>query len=474
VKQLEKLIARIINRVNINLREHGSFDVEPYIREIVTISKLNKFYAFYGITSHHPLYFHFSNSNLAGSYFLGKCAVDNSVLYKSDIRGDELKAKRDFFNFQGTDIELDNDEIISISDSFLIKTLVHNYSHDPENLEEYVIQNTASMPYANIHGSPVEGCFMGPFSTVDLTTLHDCVIGRFAYVQVGEMIHERVEPGSIIIRKPGVFDFFYRFPENLLGKYIDFEPGKGIRGIFIDFIDGRKRDFQKIFDVVHLKSPMKVPTGASISRYSVWKGKSRVSENVLVAQRAYLENAVLGKGSNAQENCYIINSKLEGFNVTAHGAKIINADLGEKTFAGFNSFLHGTPDCRLTIGKDSIIMPHTIIDLGEPVDIPSGHIVWGYIEKQADLAQHSLPLEKLSGIDGKIKVGGMRFDGSGSVFVKAFRDRVEHILEANGAFFDGVKFKGHAQKGQNIAYNIIQPYPMGSQKGLYPTIDIRI
>jgi carbonic anhydrase/acetyltransferase-like protein (isoleucine patch superfamily) len=474
LKQLEKLIERIIYRVNINLREHGSFDVEPYIREIVPVNKLSKFYAFYGITSHHPLYFHFSNSNLAGSYFLGKCTVDNSVLYKSDIRGDELKTKGDIFHFQGADIVLDHDEKIAISDSFLIKTLVHNYSHDPETLEEFAIKNTASTPYANIHGAPVEGCFLGPFSTIDLTTLHDCVIGRFAYVQVGEMIHQWVEPGSILIKKAEAFDFSYRFRENILNRYIRFMPGKGPRGIFIDFIENRKKDFQVIFDVVHLKSPMSVPPGASINRYSVWKGKSRVSENVLVAQRAYLENALLGKGSNAQENCYIINSKLEGFNVTAHGAKIINANLGEKTFVGFNSFLHGTPEFKLTIGNNSIIMPHTIIDLKEPLYIPSGHVVWGHITDKTDLEQHSLPLEKLSATNGEISMGAMRFEGSGSIFVKGFRDRIEHILEANGAFFDGTKYRGHAQKGQNIAYNIIQPYPMGSSKGIYPTIDIRL
>ncbi|MBU1054274.1 MAG: transferase [Proteobacteria bacterium] len=474
MKQLEKLIKRIIHRVNINLREHGSFDVEPYIREIVPINQLVKFYAFYGITSHHPLYFHFSNSNLAGSYFLGKCTVDNSVLYKSDIRGDELMAKGDIFHFEGSDIALDHDEKISISDSFLIKTLVHNYSHDPENLEEFIIKNTASTSYANIHGSPVEGCFLGPFSTVDLTTLHDCVIGRFAYVQVGEMIHQWVEPGSILIRKTDEFNFSYHFSENVLNQYIRFETGKMPQGIFMDFVENRKEDFQEVFNVVHRKLPMPVPSGASISRYSVLKGKNRIGENVLIAQRAYLENATLGKGSNAQENCYIIYSELEGFNVTAHGAKIINANIGLRVFVGFNSFLHGKPGCALVIGKGSIVMPHTIIDLKEPVNIPSDYIVWGYISNQADLEQHGMPLEKLSAVDGEFMLGAMKFTGSGYAFVKAFRNRIEHILEANGAFFDGSKFKGHAQKGQNIAYNIIQPCPMGNNKGIYPAIDIML
>jgi hypothetical protein len=67
----------------------------------------------------------------------------------------------------------------------------------------------------------------------------------------------------------------------------------------------------------------------------------------------------------------------------------------------------------------------------------------------------------------------MEFCGSGETFVAAFKQRIDHILEANGAYFDGRKNKGHAQKGQNIAYNIIQPYRVGAQKGIYPTIDIQ-
>jgi hypothetical protein len=57
--------------------------------------------------------------------------------------------------------------------------------------------------------------------------------------------------------------------------------------------------------------------------------------------------------------------------------------------------------------------------------------------------------------------------------VKAFRDRIHHILEANGALFDGMKNKGHAQKNQNISFNTIQPYPDGAMAGLYPTISIQ-
>jgi carbonic anhydrase/acetyltransferase-like protein (isoleucine patch superfamily) len=472
MKQLEQLIDRIITRVNINLRE-PAFDVRPYIQGIIPRQQFGKFYAFYGLTSHHPLYFRFNHSSLAGSYFLGKCLVDYSVLYKSDIRGDELKIRGDTHRYRDQEIPLHDDEVIHIKDCFLIKTLVHNFSHDPENLEEFLIQNTVALNYANIHGSTVEGCYLGPFSSVDLTTLHDCVIGTFAYVQVGELSHQLVEAGKIWIQNGDLFDFQYTLPEAVLKRYIDFQPGQIPKGIFMDFIERCKPDFQRVFDDVHVKPPVKVPPGAALNPFAVVKGQTSIRRNVLVAQRAFLENAYVGRGSNAQENCYILNSHLEENDVTAHGGKIIHAVLGSKVFVGFNAFLHGRKDSPLTIGSGCIIMPHTIIDLEEPLEIPTGHLIWGYIRNRRDLKEHSLPLEKVSTIKKRFSLGGMRFQGSGAAFVLAFQNRIDHILEANGAFFDGTRNRGHAQKNQDISFNTIQPYSTGILKGLYPTIEIR-
>ena len=147
MQALKKLLDRIIQRVNINLRELG-FDVTRHVHEIIPLKQMVKFYAFYGITPHHPLNFQFTHSNLAGSYFLGKCRVTNSLLYKSDIRGDELKKKGAVFSYQQFEIPITRDEQIDIEDSFLIKTLVHNYSHEPEHPEKFFLKDTISMQYS--------------------------------------------------------------------------------------------------------------------------------------------------------------------------------------------------------------------------------------------------------------------------------------------------------------------------------------
>jgi carbonic anhydrase/acetyltransferase-like protein (isoleucine patch superfamily) len=469
---LKELFDRIVLRVNINLREF-EYDVRPFVQDLVPLDQLTKFYGFYGVTSNHLLDFQFRHSNLAGSYFLGKCRTNNSILYKSDIRGDELKKKDTIFRFQDLEIPLTKDEGIRIEDSFLIKTLVHNFSHDPETLEEFSITDTIATHYANIHGSPTNGSFLEPFATVDLTTVNDCIVGAFSYVQAGEISHFHIKPGTVWVRSPGKFNFLYQYQLDKLHHYINLAAGCQPQGILIDFIRDRKEDFQHIFDTVNIAPSVSVPQNASLDRFAVIKPQTCINDNVLVAQRAFLDNSWLGVGANAQENCYIINSRLEGYNVTAHGAKIIEADLGEMIFVGFNSFLRGYPDSRLTIGKESIIMPHTIIDSREPLCIPEGHLVWGLVTCQKDLTTNSISLKALSKIKDGFSKGRLIFEGSGKDFVSTFRDRIQHILDANGAFFNGTEHRGHAQKNQNISFNTIQPYPEGEPKGMFPTIIIQ-
>jgi len=258
-----------------------------------------------------------------------------------------------------------------------------------------------------------------------------------------------------------------------LNHYIFFKAGKPPQGLLIDFVEDRKEAFQRIFNTVTIEPSVTVPKNASLDRFAVVKPRTHISDNVLVAQRAYLQNAWLGKGANAQENCYIINSRLEGMNVTAHGAKIIEANLDEKVFVGFNSFLRGRPDCLLSVGKDCIVMPHTIIDSRKPLTIPSGHLVWGLITGPNDLETNSISFGELGKISGSMTRGNMFFEGNGAAFVDAFHQRIIHILEANGAFYDGQNYRGHAQRNQNISFNTIQPYPEGDSEGMYPTIIIQ-
>ncbi len=467
--QLNKLIARIIRRVNVNLIEFD-FDAEPFVKNALEPDKMLKFFANYGITSHHPIYFHFKGSNIAGSYFLGKCYAGRSAIYKSDIRGDELKRKGD--SIRGLEnIELAEDEMISIRDSLLYKTLVHSNSHNPEYPEEFGIRNTVSAHYANVHGTTLEGCFIGPFATVDLMNLHSCIVGEFSYVQTEELFHRKIDPGTVWLRNNN-FEFKYKFGQKVLDEFVGMNSNSLPRGIMYDFVKNREQDFERLFEVMNIE-PIKAPSSSAVNRFAVVRGKTSIGENVLVSQNAFLENALMGDGSNAQENTYIINSKLAGKCITAHGGKIIHADIGLGTFVGFNSFLNGNKDAPISIGEGCIVMPHTIIAPEAAINIPEGHLVWGIIRSPKDIKNNTIELDDLADVRDKITIGKMKFTGKGSVFIEAFRRRLDHILLDNGALFENDENRGHAQDGQHISFNIIQPYRTGERKGLYPSIRIK-
>ena len=469
MEQLQALTDRIISRVNANLDEF-EFDTETFVKNALDHEKMMKFYAFYGITSHHPIYFNFKNSNIAGSYFLGKCHVSRSAIYKSDVRGDELKRKGDNIRC-AKNIPLVEDEMILVKDSMLYKTLVHSNSHNPESPEEFGIRNTVSAHYANIHGSTLEGCFLGPFATVDLMNLHSCVVGAFAYVQTYELFHRKIDPGTVWVRNHN-FEFKYAFDKQILDDFVGVNQTYQPRGKIYDFVSEKEGRFERLFEVMHV-DPIEAPESSAVSRYAVVDGKVSIGENVLVAQRAYLDNAVMKDGSNAQENSYIINSTLEEFVITAHGGKIINSTVGKGCFVGFNSFLNGKENARITIGDGCVVMPHTIIDTKSPVQIPANHLIWGFIQTQADVENNTIALDDLAEVRDGVQIGKMKFKGKGDVFISAFKNRLEVILLANGAHFSEKEKRGHAQDDQNISYNIIQPYRTGENAGIYPAIRIK-
>ncbi len=103
----------------------------------------------------------------------------------------------------------------------------------------------------------------------------------------------------------------------------------------------------------------------------------------------------------------------------------------------------------------------------------TGKLLYYQLTNPTDLNHNGMALKDFSKIDGGLVHGNMTFEGHGAGFVCAFRDRIHHILEANGAFFNGTDNPGHAQKNQNISFNTIQPYTDGELEGLFPTISIQ-
>lgn len=469
MERIRRLIKHISSRINVNLKPMG-LDVEQVLDSTINTDDLIKYYAYYALSIDHPIYFRFQESNLGGSYFLGKCDVDRSIIYLSDIRGDELKTKDTIVQVGDVETELYQDEVIQVINSYMIKTLVHNHSRNPEIPEYFRILNTVAMHYSNIHGTTTEGVYLGPFSTVDLSVLHNCILGNFCYVQAGDLSRVYIDPGRVWIKADGKYEFDYNYPQATLEKYISWDQNGELAGLFVDFLTGRRSDFLPVYDSLAAKAPVPVPESAFLSRYSVIRGDCVLGENSLVAQRAYIENSVLGTGSNAQENSYIVDTRLSDLVVVAHGGKMVHSDIGEKVFIGFNSFLYGTRKTPIKVGAGCIVMPHTIIDAAEPLNIPDDTIIWGYVRTQEDLKTQAISLSEFAK-QKDLKIGNMTFKGDGAAFVRDFQNRVEHILVENGARYNGEKeSRGHAQRTQSVSYNLFQPYLGGEKKGMFPTI----
>jgi hypothetical protein len=117
-------------------------------------------------------------------------------------------------------------------------------------------------------------------------------------------------------------------------------------------------------------------------------------------------------------------------------------------------------------------MPHTIIDIDQPLEIPAGHIVWGLVRNKEELLTNSISLDELSSVESSFTKGRLHFEGNGALLVKAFKERIQHILEANGAFYENGENAGHAQRNQKLSLNTIQPFQFGEKVGMYPSIRI--
>jgi hypothetical protein len=117
-------------------------------------------------------------------------------------------------------------------------------------------------------------------------------------------------------------------------------------------------------------------------------------------------------------------------------------------------------------------MPHTIIDINQPLEIPAGYLVWGLVRNKDELLTNSISLDELSSVESSFTKGRLHFEGKGALLVKAFKERIQHILEVNGAFFENGENAGHAQRNQRLSLNTIQPFQFGDKVGMYPSIRI--
>ena len=446
---LAELKQQIFRQVGAKLQARN-FDPTPF-SDYKSQALIQDKGAFLALTDYHPAEYRFSKSCLGGSFFLGCIEVTSSIILSSDLRGDELR----------------EEEVLDIENSFLDRTVVHSHGQDLVEPDRFPVKNAICMPWTNLHGAPVDGVFLKAGATLDLTSATGVVIGEYSYIQTGRLKGLTTPPGTVWIRVGDAFEFTYQFDPEVLSRYISQKPGHDAHGVIPEFLHARRPSFKA------QQPELELPSGTCVGPGSMVLGNTTLGPNVFVAQRVRLENSFLGPGANAQENCILINSRLDGHDITAHGGKLINAHLERKVFTGFNAFIRGAADQSLHVGRESIIMPHTIIDVDHALKIPPRTLVWGFIGSEADLAENSASLEELVRHKERMARGRAVLKGRAGDFVAAFQHRIEHILEENGALFDGSGSHGHAQKSGNMTLSEICPYPGGIKQGLCPDLHFK-
>lgn len=459
MEQLNQLINGISKRVSLNLTEYD-FDTDHFVHSLTDQNKLLEYCASYDATSKAPFELNFHECNIAGSYFLGNCRVDKSVVYKSDVRGDELKQKGDPA-IQSESFILSDDEVISITNSFLCKTLIHSKSYNSETPENFFIKNTIASHYSNIHGSTLEGSCIGAFTTIDRTALHSCLVGDFSYIQAHDLFHKELERGTVWFENEN-YSFRYTYPETILNRYISLGEDSRPTGILYEFTEKLKTELEKMPPQL-ADIPVDKSHPYFINHFAVIKGNTRIGKDVSICQRAFIENAEIGDNATVQENTYVINSKLLNYTIITHGGKAIHSTLGMNVFTGMNSFLNGKVDAEINIGDGCIILPHTIIDPVKQITIPPDQLIWGYISAQEDVATHSVSLKELNHTK-KISMEGMVFEGKGNAFVEALKHRIDLIAQN--------RTNKRVQSPENTSVFVIQPYGTGPKTGIYPTLRI--
>ncbi len=471
MKNLNTLIHKITRKINITLTEHHCV-VEPDALIGPELDNLVATFATCEMEVASRLNINVADSSICGSYLQGRCQVERSVVHLSEIRGDALKKKGDPL-LADSSVYTEQDEMITISDSYLNKVLIHHCSHNPETPEEFFIRNTLAADYSTINGSTVEGAWLNFFSTLDKTIVRSSVIGYFCYINTGELLHHRVENGTVWYETEA-FRFLYTYPEEALKPYVSCDSDHSCSGVLAGLTETLQKT-RNAFPKRLYERETAHPFTETINRFAVIDDRCDVTEEVAIRQRVYLENVQIGPGSVLMENSCVQSSTLKGAVLISHGCHIKHTDMEAQVFTGINCFLNGRKNANITIGTGALILPHTIIDPVASIHIPEHTIIWGLIRTPEDLEINAIPIHRLlsNGNDFQTIISGrMTFEGNGEAFVN-------HLLQEMDSIFNDRKPSDQKEKMQpvqsycNTTIHILQPYANGPNKGMYPTIRMK-
>jgi carbonic anhydrase/acetyltransferase-like protein (isoleucine patch superfamily) len=312
-------------------------------------------------------------------------AEKGSYLYRTVARGDELPPGG----------------IIYIVNSSLNQTSVHCA---PKNGKRFLIQDSVLNPGSIAHGSQSIRSTYGLFGTADLSELVHFKVGALSYVQS----EKPLGPDSPANGKNGLI-YFDTANFKLSSQMTPEEVAKGIEireelSQHLTRCMNEARDYNGI------------PENSYVSPYAIVKDSS-IGESVIAVPMCYVNESVIGDGSNVQEMVVIKNSALGRKVTNAHGAKVLNSDLGDEVFTMFNGLWN-----RARVGEGSILLPGlTVYPANGDVTIPSEVFVVGNIYDAKKVSDNIVDFEAFR-------------KNHGDDALESILHRRAHIIEGNMGF----------------------------------------
>ncbi len=344
--------------------------------------------------------------SVVDSTLVGNVNVNNGTrLSKVTIRDDET----DYAGIHLTNTKMKDHSMV--------------HCHAPSKTDLAVrITNSKAEKGALYHGIVGDKVNLGAFGVIDLANATNVTVGCRGYLWQKDVSGITLNNGDMLI-KFNDFEFAHTIAagdNEILNKYN--EKQLVLR--------------EKYHSNLHEENTCTfLETGADCHAddYACLEGEIGVGQNANITPHAVVINSKLGFGSNAQENTILVDTVFGDRVIGAHGATILNGNVGDNSLMMFNAYSdNASYGAHVVLGANSI---HDFSGLNEKVELEGGRFYFGYATTKEEAIQNSVTFDEIKAMTG------------GQAFVEALVNRMNNsILKGNGAdYIPGGEF-GLAQK----------------------------
>ncbi len=309
----------------------------------------------------------------------------------------------------------------------LTNTIMGDHSmvhcHAPSKTDLAVrITNSKADKGALYHGIVGDNVNLGAFGVIDLANATNVTVGCRGYIWQKDISDITLNDGDVLIK----FDDF-EFQHTIAG---------GDLNILDQYNEKQLELREKYHSVLHEENTctyLETGDDCHADDYACLEGEIGVGQNANITPNAVVINSKLGFGSNAQENTILINTTFGDRVIGAHGATVLNGNVGDSSLMMFNVYSNNA-----SYGAQTVLCANSIHDFSgsdEQVELEGGRLYFGYATNKEEAVQNSATFDQIKSMPG------------GQAFFDGLVNRMNNsILKGNGADYVPGDEPGLAQK----------------------------